>query len=225
MGRAEHRITVAGVTLIADHAGALVLPDQAILIVADLHLEKGSSLARRGVFLPPFDTAETLAGLARLIRYHAPRIVVALGDSFHDGQGPARLSEADRATLATLQRGRDWVWIAGNHDPALGGLDGEHADRLEIAGLTLRHEPTGARAEIAGHLHPCAKVGGPGRVLRRRCFVADAERLVMPAFGALTGGLNIFDRAFDAVMSGARTAHVLGTRAIHPVRMARCLPD
>src|SRR5437667_169138 len=114
---AHGRVTMCGVTLAADCLGALYWPEQSLLVVADLHLEKGSSFARRGQLLPPYDTTETLSRLARLIAHYAPRAVVALGDNFHDSDGPARLSASDRTTLIALQRGRDWIWIAGNHDP------------------------------------------------------------------------------------------------------------
>src|SRR5882724_13332930 len=110
-------VRVAGIAFAADCAGALYWPEEGLLAVADLHLEKGSSFARRGQLLPPYDTTETLARLARLIAHYAPRAVIALGDNFHDGDGPARLCDIDRASLTALQRGRDWVWIAGNHDP------------------------------------------------------------------------------------------------------------
>src|SRR6266436_7897727 len=115
--RGAAQITVAGVAVVIDCAGALYWPDERVLAVADLHLEKGSSFAARGVLLPPYDTAATLARLAALIARYAPRVVVALGDSFHDGRGPARLADTDRATLRSLQHGRDWIWITGNHDP------------------------------------------------------------------------------------------------------------
>src|SRR5882724_8281513 len=110
-------LQLGNVTLAADCAGALYWPEESLLVVADLHLQKGSSIARRGMLLPPYDTTETLARLARLIARYAPRIVISLGDSFHDGGGHARLSASDRASLAALQRGRDWIWITGNHDP------------------------------------------------------------------------------------------------------------
>ena len=150
------RVTVAGVALHADCAGALYWPEQGLLVVADLHLEKGSSFARRGTLLPPYDTAATLAGLARLIARYSPRRVIALGDSFHDGGGPARLSAPDRAALAALQRGRDWVWIAGNHDPdPAEGIGGTFAVVISIGALTFRHEPSrdAPEGEIAGHRH------------------------------------------------------------------------
>src|SRR5690349_15783081 len=110
-------IVLAGVPLLADCAGALYWPEQSLLAVADLHLEKGSSFAARGQLLPPYDSAATLARLARLIAHYAPRVVVALGDSFHDGGGPARLGASDRESILALQRGREWIWITGNHDP------------------------------------------------------------------------------------------------------------
>src|SRR5437763_5145834 len=111
---AQGRVMMCGVTLAADCLGALYWPEEGLLVVADLHLEKGSSFAARGVLLPPYDTAETLARLAGVMVHYAPRAVIALGDSFHDGDGPARLAPADREALRELQRGRDWFWIAGN---------------------------------------------------------------------------------------------------------------
>ena len=136
-------VVLGDVTLLADCAGALYWPDEQLLLVADLHLEKGSAFAARGVLLPPYDTATTLARLARLIERYAPRLVVALGDNFHDDHGPLRMSSADRAALKLLQRGRDWIWIAGNHDPNLpDGIGGSYADVMALGPLTLRHEPS-----------------------------------------------------------------------------------
>src|SRR3954471_16307607 len=112
-----HGVRIGSSWLTADCAGALYWAEQGLLVVSDLHFEKGSSFARRGQLLPPYDTTETLARLARVIAYYAPRLVIALGDSFHDRHGHARLSEQDRASLTALQRGRDWIWITGNHDP------------------------------------------------------------------------------------------------------------
>jgi uncharacterized protein len=142
-GRADDALALAGVTLHADCAGAIFWPDEALLVVADLHLEKGSAFAARGVLLPPYDTATTLARLARLIERYAPRLVIALGDSFHDDRGPSRMSGPDRTMLKLLQRGRDWIWIAGNHDPDLpAGIGGSFADALALVPLTFRHEPS-----------------------------------------------------------------------------------
>src|SRR5262249_39331950 len=124
-------VKVAGVSLVADHDGALFWPEERILTVSDLHLEKGSAFAQRGVLLPPYDTAATLARLARAIARFAPRTVIALGDSFHDDDGPARLMDQDRAALSLLQRGRDWIWIAGNHDSKpVAGVGGISATAL-----------------------------------------------------------------------------------------------
>jgi uncharacterized protein len=228
-GRAGNALTLAGVTLIADPAGALYWPDERILVVADLHLEKGSAFAERGVLLPPYDTASTLTRLARLIAQYAPRCVIALGDSFHDGRGPARMADTDRASLKALQGGRDWLWIAGNHDPGpADGVGGRFADVLALGPLTLRHEPSSdpCDGEIAGHLHPLARVARRGRAVRRRCFATDGRRLVMPAFGAYTGGLNVRDAAI-AVLFGtlAFTAHMLGERRLYAISAERCLPD
>jgi uncharacterized protein len=232
-GHADHPVQVAGTTLLADPDGALFWPEEKILVVADLHLEKGSAFAKRGVLLPPYDTASTLARLARLVEHYAPRLLIALGDSFHDDGGPLRMSDLDRIKLKGLQRGRDWVWIAGNHDPDLPpDIGGRFADTLAIGGLTFRHQPSERESagamdgEIAGHLHPVARVAQRGRAVSRRCFAADGRRLVMPAFGAYAGGLNVRDAAicglFDAL---AFTAHMLGAQRLYAISAERCLPD
>jgi DNA ligase-associated metallophosphoesterase len=224
-GAAE--VTVAGVTVVVDCDRALYWPDEGVLAIADLHLEKGSSFAARGVLLPPYDTAATLARLALLIARYAPRAVIALGDSFHDGDGPARISAADRAALVALQRGRDWIWIAGNHDPDPAiGIGGSFGAALAVGALIFRHEPTGAVGEIAGHLHPVARVTGRGRTVTRRCFASDGTRLVMPAFGAFAGGLNVRHGAFaDVFGTLAFTAYTLGDGRIYALAAHRCLAD
>src|SRR6267378_4379713 len=187
-------LQLGNVTLAADCLGALYWPEEGLLVVADLHLEKGSSFARRGQLLPPYDTTETLARLARVIARYAPRTVVALGDSFHDGDGPARLSPADRTALTALQRGRGWIWITGNHDPdPVEGIGGSFGATLALGALQFRHAPSrnAPQGEIAGHLHPVARIAQRGRAVSRRCFATDGKTLVMPAFGAYAGGLNI----------------------------------
>jgi DNA ligase-associated metallophosphoesterase len=223
------QVDVAGVAFVGDPAGALFWPEPGLLAVADLHLEKGSSYAARGVLLPPYDTAATLAQLARLITRYAPRLVVALGDSFHDREGPARIAESDLVTLRALQRGRDWIWIAGNHDPEpAAGIGGSFAATLACDAIVFRHEPQtqSCDGEIAGHLHPRARVSQRGRSTSRRCFAGDGKRLVMPAFGAYTGGLNVRDRAFaDVFGTLSFTAHVLGETRLYAVAAARCLAD
>jgi len=226
--KADGALPLAGVELQADVAGAVFWPEQGMLAVADLHLEKGSSFAARGVLLPPYDTAVTLARLGALIAHYAPRLVIALGDSFHDGRGPSRLADTDRATLKAMQRGRDWVWIAGNHDPdPADNIGGRFAPEIMLGGLTFRHEPGGEESgEIAGHLHPVARVARRGRAVSRRCFASDGVRLVMPAFGAYTGGLNVRDRAFANVFETLTfTAHMLGLERVYAVAAKHCLPD
>jgi uncharacterized protein len=228
-GRVDDVITLAGVALTADPAGALYWPDEKILVVADLHLEKGSAFAARGVLLPPYDTAATLARLALLIERYAPCLVIALGDSFHDGGGPSRMSDISRGALTALQRGRDWLWIAGNHDPdPAENIGGRFADALALGALTFRHEPSprDSDGEVAGHLHPLARVAKRGRAVSRRCFAADGKRLVMPAFGAYAGGLNVRDRAITAVFGALSfTAHMLGEGRLYAVPAARCLSN
>ncbi len=225
--RAETTVAVAGISFMANCAGALFWPDEGMLVVADLHLEKGSSYAARGVLLPPYDTAATLARLVTLIERYAPRLVVALGDSFHDGGGPERLADASRAALRALQRGRDWLWITGNHDPEPAeNIGGRFADMLALGPLTFRHEPSHhlIEGEIAGHLHPQARIAQRGRAVSRRCFAGDGKRLVMPSFGAYTGGLNIRDRAIASLFGAPSfTAHMLGERRIYSVPASRCL--
>jgi DNA ligase-associated metallophosphoesterase len=222
-------VGIAGVTILADPAGALFWPDERMLVVADLHLEKGSSFAARGVLLPPYDTAATLAHLAHVVARYAPRAVIALGDSFHDGDGPARILDGDRAALRLLQRGRDWIWIAGNHDPEpAAGVGGTSAAALAIGALIFRHAPeaNAAAGEVAGHLHPVARVSGRGRTVSRRCFASNGKRMVMPAFGAYCGGLNVRHRAFaDVFGTLSFTAHMLGEGRLYAVAAKRCLGD
>jgi DNA ligase-associated metallophosphoesterase len=228
-GVKDHTLVVAGITLVADPAGAMVWTEERLLVVADLHLEKGSAFAARGVLLPPYDTATTLARLGRLIERYAPRLVVALGDSFHDAGGPARMDDITRIALKALQRGRDWLWIAGNHDPGPAkNIGGRFADELALGALMFRHEPSPEQSdgEVAGHLHPLARVAQRGRAVSRRCFAADARRLVMPAFGAYAGGLNVRDRAIVSLFGALSfTAHMLGERRLYAVPATRCLSD
>jgi DNA ligase-associated metallophosphoesterase len=229
IGQEQHTLTVAGTALVADCAGALYWPDESLLAVADLHFEKGSAFAARGVLLPPYDTTATLNRLTVLIERYAPRLVVALGDSFHDGGGPARMADISSAALKTLQRGRDWVWIAGNHDPdPVENIGGRFAEVLALGPLTFRHQPSPqpCDGEIAGHLHPVARVARRGRAVSRRCFASDGRRLVMPAFGAYAGGLNVRDRAIVSLFGALSfTAHMLGERRIFAFAAAKCLSD
>ncbi len=202
-----------------DVSGALHAPDHEALLVADLHLEKGSSRARRGFMLPPYDTKATLEALAAVVARFEPKTVVALGDSFHDVGGPERLAPEDRAALLALQAGRRWIWITGNHDRVVAEVaGGEVVPEWRLGGTSLRHEPgSGPAPEIAGHLHPVGKVVMRGRGVRRRCFVTDGQRMVMPAFGAYTGGLNVCDPAFRALYPDGFEAHLIGTGRLYRI--------
>lgn len=203
-----------GTTLIADPAGALFWPDQAMLIVADLHLGKGSAWAHRGALLPPYDTRQTLLRLRDVVARWAPRRIVSLGDGFHDQAAGERLAAADRALLAELTGRHDWLWLSGNHDPAPPtGIGGRTAPSLKVAGICLRHLPgVDAGAEVAGHLHPVVRLQRAGRGLVRRCFVVDKQRLLLPAFGSYTGGLSLKDPAVAALFPQDYRAYLLGRR-------------
>ena len=221
-------VVVAGAPLILDFSGTLFLESWSMLIVADLHLEKGSAYARRGMFLPPWDTAATLERLANVVNRWRPKTVVALGDSFHDPLAGDRMALADRDRLRSLQSGRAWIWVAGNHDPAPpAAIEGDRTDEIAIGGLRLRHQPRAGACpgEIAGHLHPAARIIAMGGSVRRKCFVNDGERCVMPAFGAYAGGLNLRDAAFDEIFDRAKTAHVLGREGIYAVHERFCAPE
>jgi len=213
-------LRVAGAEAHLRPSGALWLAAASALIVADLHLEKGSFYARRGQMLPPYDTRETLARLAAEVAALSPRILVFLGDTFHDAGSEDRLAVDDVAGLVALARGRELVWVVGNHDAdGPRSLPGERAAELALAGLLLRHEPTaGAQAgEVAGHLHPAAKVRTLRGAVRRRCFATDGERLILPAFGAYAGGLNLRDAAFTSLFARTPLAGALGRGRVHAI--------
>jgi len=214
--------------IVPDLSGALFLPEERTLVVADLHLEKGSSYAMRGVMLPPYDTTATLAALSAAILRLRPARVIALGDSFHDRQAEARLAPQTLAALHLLQQGRDWLWITGNHDPAVGArVGGESADAIVLGGVTFRHEPDPAEIgyEVAGHLHPAARLRMRGRALRRRCFALSPRRCVMPAMGAYAGGLNLRDPAFRPLFREGLSAHLLGDGRLFRIDPRLLLPD
>jgi uncharacterized protein len=213
-------IRLGGLDLIPDLSGALHIPDFETLIVADLHLEKASSLAARGIALPPYDTRETIALLASAIAAHHPRRVIFLGDSFHDANGPSRLVPDDLAGLRHAIADAEAIWIAGNHDPAFAFALGATAISVSLGPLTLRHEPLTelgeGELEIAGHFHPVAAVVQRGRRLQERCFAASQTRLLLPAFGSLTGGLNVRTPAIAALFPDGRFAvWMTGTRGVH----------
>jgi hypothetical protein len=214
------RVGLAGGEALLRASGALWLEREGALVAADLHLEKGSAYAARGQMLPPYDTRETLARLAGEAQALAPRVVVLLGDTFHDARSEDRLAGEDAAALRRLAAGRTLVWVVGNHDAdGPRRLPGECVDELSLGGLTLRHEPRAGAApgEAAGHLHPAAKVRAARGTVRRRCFVTDGERIVLPAFGAYAGGLNVRDAAFAGLFARPPLAGALGRARVHAV--------
>ena len=221
------RTTVAGVEAVCDPFGGLYLPETRTLVVSDLHLEKGAAFARRGSLLPPYDTLATLTILDAVIARYDPRVVVSLGDNFHDRVGAAMLPDLFRERIVAMARGRDWIWINGNHDPdGAADLPGISADELHFAGLAFRHEPSlvAFAGEVAGHLHPSATVRRRDKSVRRACFAADGARMVMPAFGVMSGGLDLRHRALAGLFDRENlVAHMLGRDRIYPVRFANLI--
>ncbi|BDA83198.1 metallophosphatase [Aureimonas sp. SA4125] len=217
-----HAAALNGGSVVCDPSGALYCPDERLLVVSDLHLEKGAAFARRGMMMPPYDTAATLALLGAVIGRYDPARVVCLGDSFHDRHGAAFMPAAYREILVGLMAGRDWTWISGNHDPEPPAfVGGETLGEIAIGPWHFRHEPRGGArpGEVAGHLHPMARVAGGGRSVCGACFATDGERMVMPSFGVTTGGLNVLDRAFHGLFRTDRAmAHVIGVARIYPIR-------
>ncbi|SNY91910.1 putative phosphoesterase [Cohaesibacter sp. ES.047] len=225
-----------GETFVALLSGGLYLPRLEMLLLADLHLEKGSAFAMRGQFIPPYDSHDSLKQLASDIGALDPGHVVCLGDSFHDVGGPARLPQDCRETLSDLMTNRKWSWICGNHDPQLDGLvGGDVLDTMVLEGGTggigLTHEPGSLIApdegnddeteaapglELSGHLHPVATLASRqrGRTMRRKSFVITRNRIILPAYGSYTGGLNVREAAFEPFLhAGARLA-VIGRQTI-----------
>lgn len=224
-------VLLNGATLKADPAGALFWPTRGWLLVADLHLEKGSAFARHGQFLPPYDTAATLSRLEALCRHWTPARVICLGDSFHDRDAASRVSDADGRRIAALTAAHDWVWIAGNHDPAPppGWGGSVVTDELREGPLVLRHEaaagPYDAAGEISGHYHPKAATLVRGKRISARCFAGDGRRMIMPAFGAYAGGLNVLDPAISGLLRRPFQAWMLGTARLFPLPCSRLSAD
>jgi len=205
------------------------LPERALwwdarkaLLVADLHLEKASWYARRGQMLPPYDTHATLAQLVALAERTGAEEIWALGDSFHDADGPDRIGAAAREQLERLARGRSVRWIDGNHD-AQAALPGERCTEAIVDGIVLRHEASPAESgyEISGHFHPKLHLATPSRAVSRPCFVRTHHRLILPAFGALTGGLDARSPVLTALLSGAADALVATASALHQFPLQR----
>ncbi len=228
---ANFPFTWHGMNLALALEGALLWPEEGLLVAADLHLEKGSSYAgSAGRLLPPYDSAQTVLRLERLIETHRPRRVIALGDSFHDRAGANRLDDAVAARIRRLTERTDFIWIVGNHDPRPPRhLGGRGAAELAIGPLIFRHDAIltdeSAGGEVIGHYHPVATIATRGRSFRRRCFVVGGRRLLLPAFGAYAGGLSVREAAIcDLVEPGARLA-LLGRDRLHLFPLSAALPD
>jgi DNA ligase-associated metallophosphoesterase len=221
-------LAINGEATVLRASGAMWLPDHRALIVADLHFEKGSAYARRGQLLPPYDTRETLDRLEREVAATAPAVLIFLGDSFHDGAAEDRLAREDAARLAALADGRRLVWVVGNHDAdGPRALPGEIIDEITLGGLLLRHEPRAGHqpGEASGHLHPAAKIAGRGGRVRRRCFLTDGGRVILPAFGSYAGGLNVKDVAFAGMFAARPLAALLGADKVHAIGWASLVGD
>ncbi len=222
-------VNFAGRTFQLRPSGAVFETSACCLILADLHLEKGSYFDQHGVRLPPYDSEETLRLLEAEINATGARCVICLGDSFHDRAAGTRLSRANRETLQRLASGRDWIWIRGNHDndclsSTQSQLPGQVVPSITEEVVAMRHQPTGEAPEIVGHYHPKATLLLPGRKLTAKCFVLTPQLLILPAFGVYTGGLDVFHPAIRShVGHNFRIVLALSDRlvAAHPKRLLK----
>ena len=215
--------------VLLDPAGAAFFEDERMLVVSDLHLEKASSFARGRVYLPPYDTAATLARLSAMVTKYDPRVVVSLGDSFHDDQASERLLPGALEAIEAIARGRDMIWVTGNHDPSPPvSVPGQSVEEFAAGPVTFRHMPDPAEFgyEVSGHLHPSARIVRHGRSVRRACFASDGIRLIMPAFGVFTGGLNVRDTAYAGLFEASQfRAYMLGTQRVYAIGARDLFPD
>lgn len=211
------QLRVNGVDLQGDVTGALIWPARRLAVVADLHFEKATAFAQRGQFLPPYDTAATLDKLEDVILRHGIERIICLGDSFHDGEAAGRVDPVQAARLQALVARIEWTWIAGNHDPAPpDDWGGRVLAEVTEGALTFRHEaePQARGGEVSGHFHPKAAVTVRGKRITAPCFVTDGRRLILPAFGAFTGGLNVLDPAISGLFRRGFQATLLGRRGL-----------
>ena len=211
---------IVGAALRMRPSGALFDLAHQALIVADLHFEKGSAYGMRGQFLPPYDTRDTLDRLEAEVAALSPNVLIFLGDSFHDGRAEDRLAPDDARRLAALATGRTLIWLVGNHDAdGPRHLPGVVIDTMTLGPLVLRHEPGAGLqpGELSGHLHPCARVSSGRGTVRRRCFATDGSRMILPAFGAYAGGLNLKDAAFAGLFTRPPLAGALGRDRVHAI--------
>jgi DNA ligase-associated metallophosphoesterase len=217
-----HPLSLAGIRLTALGSGALWWPDRSLLCVSDLHLGKSERIARSGgAPLPPYDTRDTLNRLAADIALTRARVVVCLGDSFDDLDAARALPDSERLWIARLQAGRRWVWIEGNHDPGPVDLGGSHLAELPQPPLTFRHiARPGASGEVSGHYHPKVRIRTQARTVSRPAFLADHDRVILPAYGTYTGGLHSHDAALANLMRPEAVAIVTGPQPM-PMPMPR----
>ncbi len=206
--------------------GALWCKARRLLVVSDMHIGKGASYAAAGQMLPPYDTDATLDLVETLFSQMSPQTCISLGDSFHDPSAEARLSANQKDRIRRLTRQSDWFWIEGNHDPVPPlHLGGNAANTLRVGTMLFRHEPTGTRGEISGHLHPVAKVKSRGRAVRTKCFITDGNALVLPSLGVFTGGLNVSNEAFDQCLDAKRRIFAAGRTGVYEIAQSRLVPD
>lgn len=217
-------VHIAGERLMLDPMGGLFWPATRLLAVSDLHLEKGSSFARRGMLLPPWDTHATLDRLTLLLRRWSPSVVVALGDSFHDAHGSGRLPAGELNRLNAMTEAHRFVWVQGNHDPAPPvGVGGAWVESYASGPVVFRHQATTAASpgEVVGHHHPKAQVQARAGTVSRPCFVADGRRLMMPALGAYTGGLDVRDPAISHLFPRGGRVFLLGKERLFTFQLGQ----
>lgn len=225
--RQSAAVSLGGEPALLDGSGALVLPERRTVVFADLHFEKGSAYAERGALLPPWDSAATLERMEAVLACHTPDRVICLGDSFHDTGGGDRMAGPPAGRLRRLADRHDWIWIAGNHDPEIPeGAGGRAVDRYALDGLLFLHEPEGPEGiagafEICGHFHPKARIRAGPRRITRPCFVGDDRLLILPSFGAYTGGLDIMNPAIAGLFPGEFTAWLISSGAVYAFPSAR----
>ena len=217
------KIGFGGHDFILDPSGALLWPEKRMLIVADLHLEKSSHFARRGYFLPPYDSHETLTRLMSVLMETDTERLLILGDCFHDRSGYDRLSPQDYQIFDEL---RDYnpIWIRGNHDGDFVPSGMESYDVYMDSGISFRHEPSGTALEISGHLHPKATIHYKGSLISRPCFIRDTTKMIIPAFGSYTGGLDVLDKSISQFFPGPTGIHLLGENKIYAIPMNLLAP-
>jgi len=210
-------VVLAGEWLVPRPSGALHWPTRRLLAIGDLHLGRSERTAREGgALLPPYESLDTLARLEAEVEALKPRIVICLGDSFDDLGAAEGLAEEVRARIERLAAGRRWIWVAGNHDPGPVELPGTHLAEVGLGPVAFRHiaeaerPPGPGEGEVSAHFHPRASLSRRGQRMRRRCFLADEQRVILPAFGTYTGGLDARHPAFDALLSAGARAYLIG---------------